>query len=103
MTETAPLLAGTNPSITKFRAIGPALHGVELELRDIDEKGVGVLWARGPNVMKGYYKDPEKTAAVMDDEGCFNTEDIGYFEEDVYFFMSGRAKKIIVRPTGANI
>ena len=103
LTETAPLLAGTNPSLTKFRAIGPALHGVELELRDMDEKGVGVLWARGPNVMKGYYKDPEKTAAVMDDEGWFNTEDIGYFDKDGYFFMSGRAKNIIVRPTGENI
>ena len=103
LTETAPLLAGTNPSKTKFGAIGPALEGVELELRDQNEKGVGVLWARGPNVMKGYYKDPEKTAAVMDENGWFNTEDIGYFDEDGYFFMSGRAKNIIVGPGGENI
>ena len=103
LTETAPLLAGTNPSLTKYRGIGPALHGVELELRDKDAKGVGILWARGPNVMKGYYKDPEKTAAVMDDEGWFNTEDIGYFDKEGYFFMSGRAKNIIVGPGGENI
>jgi long-chain acyl-CoA synthetase len=64
---------------------------------------VGTLWAKGPNVMMGYYKDPEKTAEVMDDEGWFNTEDIGYFDEDDYFFMSGRAKNIIVGPTGENI
>ncbi len=103
LTETAPILAGTNPSITKYRAIGPALPGVTLELRNQDENGVGILWAKGPNVMKGYYKDPEKTAEVMDEEGWFNTEDIGYFDEDNYFFMSGRSKNIIVGPGGENI
>ena len=103
LTETAPLLAGTNPSETKLKAIGPAVPGVELILRDQDEEGNGVLWARGPNVMKGYYKDPEKTAEVIDEEGWFNTEDIGYFDEDGYFFMSGRAKNIIVGPGGENI
>ena len=103
LTETAPILAGTNPSVTKYRAIGPALPGVELVLRNQDSDGVGILWARGPNVMKGYYKDPEKTAEVMDEEGWFNTEDIGYFDEDGYFFMSGRSKNIIIGPGGENI
>ncbi len=103
LTETSPLLAGTNASITKLGAIGPALQGVELQLRDMDEDGSGVLWAKGPNVMQGYYKDPEKTAAVMDEEGWFNTEDIGHFDSDGYFFMSGRAKNIIVGPGGENI
>ena len=53
--------------------------------------------------MMGYYKDPEKTAQVMDEDGWFNTEDIGYMDEDGYFFMSGRAKNIIVGPSGENI
>ena len=103
LTETAPILAGTNPSLTKYRAIGPALPGVSLELRDQNEDGIGILWAKGPNVMKGYYKDPEKTAEVMDKDGWFNTEDIGYFDEDGYFFMSGRSKNIIIGPGGENI
>ncbi|MEA3419882.1 MAG: AMP-binding protein [Campylobacterota bacterium] len=103
LTETAPFLAGTNPTKTKYRAIGPVIPGVELELRDQNEEGIGTLWARGANVMMGYYKDPEKTAEVMDEEGWFNTEDIGYFDEDKYFFMSGRAKNIIVGPAGENI
>ena len=103
LTETAPILAGTNPLVTKYRAIGPALPGVTLELRNQDEDGVGVLWAKGPNIMKGYYKDPEKTAEVLEEDGWFNTEDIGYFDEDGYFFMSGRAKNIIVGPGGENI
>lgn len=103
LTETAPLLAGTNPSVTKFKAIGPMIVGVEAQLRDKNSDGSGTLWVKGPNVMRGYYKDPEKTAAVIDKEGWFNTEDIGYFDEEGYFFMSGRAKNIIVGASGENI
>ena len=103
LTETAPLLAGTNPSITKYKAIGPMIPGVESELRDVNPDGSGTLWVKGANVMRGYYKDPEKTAEVIDENGWFNTEDIGYFDEDGYFFMSGRAKNIIVGASGENI
>ena len=103
LTETAPFLAGTNPTVTKYKAIGPVIPGTELELRDQNEEGIGTLWAKGPNIMMGYYKDPEKTAEVMDEDGWFNTEDIGYLDEDGYFFMSGRAKNIIVGPSGENI
>ncbi len=103
LTETAPFLAGTNPTVTKYKAIGPVIPGTELELRDKNEEGVGTLWAKGPNIMMGYYKDPEKTAEVMDEDGWFNTEDIGYLDEDGYFFMSGRAKNIIVGSSGENI
>ncbi len=103
LTETAPFLAGTNPTKTKYKAIGPVIPGVELELRDQNKEGIGTLWARGPNVMMGYYKDPEKTAEVIDKNGWFNTEDIGYIDKDGYFFMSGRAKNIIVGSSGENI
>ncbi len=103
LTETSPLLAGANPSKTKYKAIGPTIFGVEFQLRNQNKDGVGTLWAKGPNIMIGYYKDPEKTAEVMDEGGWFNTEDIGYIDEDKYFFMSGRAKNIIVGSTGENI
>ena len=103
LTETAPFLAGTNPAKTKYKAIGPVIPGTLLELRDQNEEGIGTLWAKGPNIMMGYYKDPEKTAEVMDDDGWFNTEDIGYLDEDGYFFMSGRAKNIIIGSSGENI
>ena len=103
LTETAPFLAGTNPTVTKYKAIGPIIKDVESELRDVNPDGSGTLWVRGANVMLGYYKDPEKTAEVIDKDGWFNTEDIGYFDEDGYFFMSGRAKNIIVGASGENI
>ncbi len=79
------------------------IPGTELQLRDMNKEGYGTLWAKGPNIMMGYYKDPEKTKEVIDENGWFNTEDIGYIDEDGYFFMSGRAKNIIVRPNGENI
>lgn len=60
LTETSPLLAGTNPAKTKYKAIGPVVQGVEIELRDKNAEGIGTLWVRGPIVMKGYYRDPEK-------------------------------------------
>jgi len=103
LTETAPLLAGTNATVTKYKAVGPIIPNVESQLRDQNNKGVGTLWVRGANIMMGYYKDPEKTAEVIDEEGWFNTEDIGYFDDDGYFFMSGRAKNIIVGSSGENI
>ncbi|MEN8146594.1 MAG: AMP-binding protein [Campylobacterota bacterium] len=103
LTETAPLLAGTNPSLTKYKAIGPIIPGVESELRDVNADGSGTLWVKGANIMRGYYKDPEKTAEVIDENGWFNTEDIGYFDKEGYFFMSGRAKNIIVGASGENI
>jgi len=105
--------AGVSPTVekflreaefpTKYKAIGPVIPGATLQLRDLDKKGTGTLWAKGPNVMMGYYKDPEKTAEVIDENGWFNTEDIGYIDEDGYFFMSGRAKNIIVGSSGENI
>ncbi len=85
--------------VKKLKAINPVIPRAELELHDQNEEGIGTLWARGPNVMMRY-KDP---AEVIDEKGWFNTEDIGYLDEDEYFFMCGRAKNIIVGSSGENI
>ncbi|GEM_PF-103706 len=103
LTETAPLLAGAGPFRTKYRAIGPALDGVELRIVDPNEEGEGTIYAKGPNIMLGYYKDPEKTAEVLGDDGWFNTEDLGYIDADGYLFISGRSKNMILGPSGENI
>ena len=103
LTETAPLLAASAPFKTKVRAIGPAIDSVELRIADPDEHGIGTLMAKGPNVMNGYYKDPEKTAEVLDEAGWFNTEDLGYIDGDGYLFISGRSKNMILGPSGENI
>ncbi len=103
LTETAPLLAATAPFKTKLRAIGPAVASVELTIADPNDEGVGTIWAKGPNVMLGYYKDEEKSAAVLDGTGWFNTEDLGYLDQDGYLFISGRSKNVIIGPSGENI
>jgi long-chain acyl-CoA synthetase len=103
LTETAPLLAGTGPEKTRFRSVGRPLEGVELKLVNRSADGEGEIWARGPNVMKGYYKDPEKTKAVLDEEGWFHTEDLGHFNKDGFLYISGRSKNVIIGPGGENI
>jgi len=103
LTETAPLLAAGAPYKTKVGAIGPAVTSVDLRIVDPDDKGVGTVWAKGPNVMLGYYKDPEKSAEVLHEDGWFNTEDLGYLDEDGYLFLSGRSKNVILGPSGENI
>jgi long-chain acyl-CoA synthetase len=104
LTETSPLLAGTGPERTRFRSTGPALPQVELKIHDPNpQTGEGEIWARGDNVMKGYYKDPERTQEVLTPEGWFKTGDLGVFDSDGYLYIKGRSKNMIVGPSGENI
>ncbi|MBG0859391.1 MAG: AMP-binding protein [Bacteroidales bacterium] len=104
LTETSPLLAGANPKKTVFDSTGPAIEGVELRINNPDkETGEGEIWARGLNVMKGYYKEPEMTAEVMTPDGWFRTGDLGVFDSDNNLFIKGRLKNMIVGASGENI
>ncbi len=104
LTETAPLLAGANPSNTVFDSTGPAIDGIELIINDPDPKtGEGEIWARGDNVMKGYYKEPEMTAEVLSPDGWFKTGDLGVFDSNNNLFIKGRLKNMIVGASGENI
>lgn len=104
MTETAPLLAGVEPCKTKYRSTGSVLPGVELKIHDPDpESGEGEIWARGPNIMKGYYKLPEQTTEVLDSEGWLKTGDLGVMDDDGYLYIKGRLKNVIIGPSGENI
>ena len=104
LTETAPLLAGFAPFTGKLQSTGPALKGVELQIHEPDpETGEGEIWARGPNVMPGYYKEPERTREVITKEGWFRTGDLGFIDEDGYLFIRGRLKNVIIGPAGENI
>jgi len=104
LTETAPLIAGSAPFHTTLRSTGPALRGVELRLADPKpDTGEGEIQARGPNVMRGYYKDPERTAEVMTDDGWFRTGDLGAFDAKGRLFIKGRLKTMILGASGENI
>jgi long-chain acyl-CoA synthetase len=82
-------------------SVGRILPGIEVQLIGADQKPVpdgevGELWVRGPNVMKGYYRAPEETAAAITSEGWFNTRDLARLGNG-YLFIVGRTKELIIR------
>lgn len=104
LTETAPLLAGMKVFESRLQSTGPAITGVELKINNPDPKtGEGEIWARGANVMKGYYKEPEITSEVITPDGWFKTGDLGKFGKDGYLYIRGRLKNVIIGASGENI
>ena len=103
LTETAPLLAGAAPHQTKLQSTGYALEGVELRINEPDELGVGEIWAKGPNVMLEYYKNPEATAEVLTIDKWFRTGDLGQFDKKKRLFIKGRLKNTIIGASGEDI
>lgn len=97
LTETAPLLAGTSPGTNARRSTGTVVPGVEIRIQD------GEIQARGPNIMKGYYRDPEQTAAVFTEDGWFRTGDLGEFDALNRLYVKGRRKTVIIGSSGENI
>ncbi|MGQ1909607.1 AMP-binding protein [Marinifilum sp. RC60d5] len=104
LTETAPLLAGIGPAITKYQSTGPAIMGMELKIHNPNpQTKIGEVWAKGDNVMMGYYKEPEKTKEVLTNDGWFKTGDLARLDKDNYLYIEGRLKNMIVGASGENI
>jgi long-chain acyl-CoA synthetase len=104
LTETSPLLAGTSPRTPRIGSTGPVLKGVKLRLADADPvTGEGEIQAFGPNVMSGYYMNPELTAQAFTPDGWFRTGDLGSFDKDGFLRIKGRIKNMIVGASGENI
>jgi long-chain acyl-CoA synthetase len=100
LTETSPVIS-VNPlriDEIKFETVGPVLQGVQVKIA-----GDGEILAKGPNLMMGYYKAPELTAEVMDDEGYFHTGDIGIIEDNKYLRITDRKKEIFKLSAGKYI
>lgn len=102
LTETAPVLSAERPGQLKRGSIGYAMHDVTLDIAGKDEKGIGEIIAKGPNVMLGYYENEEATREVLKD-GWFYTGDMGYMDKDGYVFITGRKKNVIVLNNGKNV
>lgn len=102
MTESAPVLAAENHWQRKTGSIGRAMPGVELAIDNSNEEGIGELIGRGPNIMLGYYENPEATDEVLKD-GWLHTGDLASVDEDGYIFLHGRKKNVIVLKNGKNI
>jgi long-chain acyl-CoA synthetase len=103
LTETAPVLASNSLKANRVGSVGQALPGVDIEIRrERPEAPDGEIVVRGPNVMRGYYKNPEATAEVLR-EGWFHTGDLGYLDRDGFLFISGRLKNLIVTGGGKKV
>ncbi|RLD38268.1 MAG: long-chain fatty acid--CoA ligase [Bacteroidetes bacterium] len=104
LTETSPLLAGVNALNTRLQSTGPPLKGITLKIHNPGKlTGEGEIWAKGPNVMKGYYKEPELTKEVMTEDGWFRTGDLGILDDTNFLYIRGRSKNVIIGPGGENI
>jgi long-chain acyl-CoA synthetase len=108
LTETAPLLTVRQYKRSRRGTIGQLLPGTEARIIDANGKSLppgrnGIIWVRGKQVMKGYYKKPEATAAVLSPDGWFNTGDIGMLTHDKELRITGRAKDTIVLRGGENV
>lgn len=103
LTETSPTVAvtrGTGPRDDV--SVGHPVGDIEIRLRDPGADGIGELEIRGPNVMQGYYRDPERTADVLDAEGWFRSGDLARIDETGALHIVGRLKELIIR-SGFNV
>lgn len=104
LTETSPMVA-LNPDQWRYmrnESAGKIFQFTECKIVDKDEDGNGEICFRGPQVMMGYYKNPEATAECMED-GWFHTGDVGYVDEDNYVYITGRRKNVIIAANGKNV
>lgn len=102
LTETAPILALNRLRRFKDEAAGLPLPGVSLRIADPDDEGRGEILAAGENVMLGYYRNEEATAAVLRD-GWISTGDFGYIDADGFLHINGRKKNVIIARNGRNV
>lgn len=108
LTETSPVAAVRQPQHNRPGTIGPPIPGTEIQVRDPEGRVLGpcqtgVLWIRGPQVMRGYYENPARTREVLDDAGWFNSGDLGHVDEQGCAWITGRAKDTIVLAGGENV
>ena len=103
LTEAAPMGAFNPQDAPNSRSIGIPFPSQDIKIIDVNEEGIGEICITGPNLMMGYYDDPEQTAKVLDEDGWFHTGDLGYVDNDGYAYITGRAKNVIVTKKGKNV
>lgn len=102
LTETSPVLSAERPWAIFPGSVGTPMNSVQLRIDEPDENNIGEIVARGPNVMLGYYDQPEETAEVIRD-GWFHTGDLGKIDAKGNLWITGRKKNVIVLKNGKNI
>ncbi len=103
LSEASPLVSVNPPSRPKNESVGMIIPSVDARIVDVDSEGNGEIWVKGPNIMKGYYKNESATKSALTVDGWLMTGDVGYFDEDGYLYITGRKKFVIVTKGGKNV
>ena len=103
ITECAPLVSCNRNEWQKNGSVGLPIIGEEVKIYEPDQNGEGEICVKGPNVMMGYYEEPEATAAVIDSDGFFHTGDYGKLDEQGWLYITGRKKNLIIFSNGKNV
>jgi long-chain acyl-CoA synthetase len=103
ITECAPLVSCNRNEWQKNGSVGLPIIGEEVRIFEPDSNGEGEICVKGPNVMMGYYEEPEATAAVIDSDGFFHTGDYGKLDDEGWLYITGRKKNLIIFSNGKNV
>lgn len=103
LTESSPVISAETSKLKRPGSVGIPLSNIQVKIKDPDEKGVGELLAKGPNIMLGYYQNEEATKKALDEEGWLHTGDFGYIDKKGFIWITGRQSDIIVLRNGKNI
>ena len=103
ITECSPLISANRNKYRKKGSVGTPILACRVKIDDPDENGEGEICVKGPNVMLGYYNNPEATAEVFDKDGFFHTGDYGKLDEEGWIYITGRKKNLIILSNGKNV
>ena len=103
ITECAPLISANRNKYQKPGSVGTPILACRVKIDNPDENGEGEICVKGPNVMLGYYNNPEATAEVFDKDGFFHTGDYGRLDEEGWIYITGRKKNLIILSNGKNV
>jgi long-chain acyl-CoA synthetase len=103
LTETSGAATATYEDDNRVGSVGKPFVNAEVKLRELNAEGIGEVLIKGGMVFKGYYKNEEATRATFTEDGWFRTGDLGKFDKDGHLYIVGRAKDVIVLPSGKNV
>ncbi|MFH0975245.1 MAG: AMP-binding protein [Spirochaetota bacterium] len=103
LTETTGPIAIPYYKDAEAGSVGPPIRGNEVKVKNVNADGIGEIWLKGQAVMSGYYKNKEANNQAFDDEGSFNTQDLGFVDKGGNIHITGRIKNVIVLDSGKNV
>lgn len=103
ITECSPLISANRNEYRKPGSVGTPILACRVKIGNPDENGEGEICVKGPNVMMGYYDNPEATAEVFDKDGFFHTGDYGKLDDEGWIYITGRKKNLIILSNGKNV